>query len=120
MTQIRRMRAFWLQNEPMRPIAFLPAVFVVACAAFPAGANANGRALYEEKGCMACHSPDKRVVGPAYSEVARKYKPLPDGEERIVDSILNGSAKKWGSIRMYPNLVTKEEAQQLAAWILTL
>ena len=104
----------------MRPIAFLPAVFVVAFAAFPAGANANGRALYEEKGCMACHSPDKRVVGPAYSEVARKYKPLPDGEERIVDSILNGSAKKWGSIRMYPNLVTKEEAQQLAAWILTL
>ena len=104
----------------MRPVAVLPAAILAACAAFPAGANANGRALYEEKGCMACHSPDKRVVGPAYSEVARKYKPLPDGQERIVDSILNGSAKKWGSIRMYPNGVTKEEAQQLAAWILTL
>ena len=86
----------------------------------PAAANAAGRALYEEKGCMSCHSPEKRVVGPAYSEVARKYKAMPDAQDRIVDSILNGSAKKWGSIRMYPNLVTKEEAQQLAAWILTL
>ena len=91
-----------------------------AFAALPAAAQTGGQALYEEKGCMACHAPDKRVVGPAYSDVARKYKPMPDGEERIVDSILNGSAKKWGSIRMYPNLVTKEEAQQLAAWILTL
>lgn len=102
----------------MKPLAFLAARFLLACAAIPA--HATGEALYQEKGCMACHAPDKRVVGPAYAEVARKYRPMPDGQDRIVDSILNGSAKKWGSIRMYPNLVTKEEAQQLAAWILTL
>ncbi|HEX4764135.1 MAG TPA: c-type cytochrome [Usitatibacter sp.] len=100
----------------MKPV-LLPSALLLACAAMPAQANEE---LYREKGCMACHAPDKRVVGPAYSEVARKYRPMPDGEQRIVDSILNGSAKKWGPIRMYPNLVTKEEAQQLAAWILTL
>jgi cytochrome c len=86
-------------------------------AALPAGAS---EALYREKSCPACHEVKKRVVGPAYEDVARKYRAMPDGQERIVDSILNGSAKKWGSIRMYPNGVTPEEARQLAAWILTL
>lgn len=100
----------------MKPV-LLSCLLLLACAALPAQAS---EALYREKGCMGCHAPDKRVVGPAYAEVARKYRALPDGQERIIDSILNGSAKKWGSIRMYPNLVTKEEAQQLAQWILTL
>ena len=99
--------------KPIPPIA----AALLALAALPAHAT---EALYREKGCMACHQPDKRVVGPAYSDVAKKYRALPDGQERIVDSILNGSARKWGSIRMYPNGVTREEAKQLAAWILTL
>jgi len=115
--QIRRERDPRIKMELMRLASLLAAALL---ASLPVAAQANGRSLYEEKGCMACHSPEKRVVGPAYAEVARKYRPLPDGQERIVDSILNGSVKKWGSIRMYPNLVTKEEAQQLAAWILTL
>ena len=99
----------------MRKGSALPLLLVLG--AFPAQAT---EALYREKACPACHAIDKRVVGPAYTDVARKYRPMPDGQARIVDSILNGSAKKWGSIRMYPNGVTEEEARQLAAWILTL
>lgn len=99
----------------MRRLA--PALFLAAAAAIPADAS---EALFREKACPACHDIKKRVVGPAYEEVARKYRLMPDGQDRIVDSILNGSAKKWGSIRMYPNGVTPEEAKQLAAWILTL
>jgi len=100
----------------MRSVALAVCVLALGVA-LPVRAS---EALYREKSCPACHEVKKRVVGPAYEEVARKYRPMPDGEARIVDSILNGSAKKWGSIRMYPNGVTPEEARQLAAWILTL
>ena len=99
----------------MRLASCLPVTAVLAV--LPAQAT---EALYREKACPACHEINKRVVGPAYTEVAKKYRPMSDGQARIMDSILNGSAKKWGSIRMYPNGVTPEEARQLAAWILTL
>jgi cytochrome c len=99
----------------MRRASILQIALVLA--ALPAHAT---EALYREKGCMACHDTRTRVVGPAYSDVAKKYRPMPDGQARIVDSILNGSAKKWGPVRMYPNGVSEEEARQLAAWILTL
>jgi cytochrome c len=89
----------------------------MAAAAFPATAD---MALATAKGCTACHSVDKKLVGPPYKDVAKKYKAEKDGATTMVGSILKGSQGKWGPIPMPPNKVTEDEAKKLAAWILTL
>ena len=86
-------------------------------AAAPALAD---EALAKAKGCTACHSITGKLVGPAYKEVAKKYKPDKDAAATMVTSVLNGSSGKWGAIPMPPNKVSEAEAKQLAAWILSL
>jgi cytochrome c len=92
---------------------------VLIAAAAPAVA-ADELALAKAKGCTACHDVGKKVVGPGYNDVAKKYKAAADGQATMVGSILKGSQGKWGPIPMPPNKVTEEEAKKLAAWILTL
>jgi cytochrome c len=77
-------------------------------------------ALAASMGCTACHDVKKKVVGPAYADVAKKYKADKAGAATMVGSILKGSQGKYGPVPMPPNKVTEEEAKKLAAWILTL
>ena len=98
---------------------------LLACAALTAGAGAPpaaraDMALAQAKGCTACHDVAKKVLGPAYADVAKKYKADAGGKSTMVSSILKGSQGKWGPVPMPANKVTEEEAQKLAAWILTL
>lgn len=78
------------------------------------------KALADSKGCFACHDINRKKVGPAFSEVARKYAGKEEAEKSIVSSIIKGSMGKWGSIPMPPQNVTEEEAKELALWILNL
>ncbi len=73
-------------------------------------------ALANAKACMACHSVDNKLIGPAYKEVAAKG----EGAEVLAASIKNGSSGKWGPVPMPANHVTDEEAALLAAWIASL
>jgi cytochrome c len=86
-------------------------------AAAPAAAD---EALAKAKGCTACHSVDKKLVGPAYKDVAKKYKGDAKAADTMVASILKGSQGKFGPVPMPPNKVTEEEAKKLAAWIRSL
>jgi cytochrome c len=97
--------------------AALAASLALLAAALPAAAS---EALAKEKGCTACHAVDKKVIGPAYKDVAKKYKADKGGQATMVASILKGSNGKYGPIPMPPNKVTEDEAKKLAAWILTL
>ena len=97
-------------------IAALATVLPLASAA-PAFAD---EALAKGKGCTACHDVKKKMVGPAYADVAKKYKGDAKGQETMVNSILKGSQGKWGPIPMPPNKVTDAEAKKLAAWVLSL
>ena len=79
-------------------------------------------ALAQSKNCMACHAMDKRLVGPSYKDVARKY--APDGGaavDKLVQNVLKGGSGVWGVVPMPPNAgVNDAEARKLVAWILTL
>jgi len=77
-------------------------------------------ALADSKGCFACHDINRKKVGPAYVEVAKRYAGKEDAVEELVRSITKGSMGKWGSIPMTPQPVSKEEAEKLARWILSL
>ncbi len=88
-----------------------------ALIASPAFANAD---LAQKKNCMACHAVDKKIIGPAYKEVAEKYAGQKDAADKIADKIVKGSKDVWGPVPMPANAqVSAAEAKQLATWILT-
>jgi len=85
----------------------------------PALAADDGEALFKSKPCSACHAVETKLVGPAFKEVAAKYSGQPDAQAKLVKSITEGSQGKWGAMPMPPNVVTMEEANTLAAWVLS-
>jgi len=91
----------------------------LVAAFLPAAAHASAE-LAASKACLACHSTDKKLIGPAFKDVAAKYKGSPDGEKQMVRSILEGSSGKWGPIPMPANRVSEAEAGALARWVLSL
>ena len=70
-------------------------------------------------GCLSCHKPDAKVVGPAYKDVRAKYLHDPDAIEKIVDQIRHGGTGKWGTTVMPPfTAVSDADAKRLAEWIM--
>ena len=73
---------------------------------------------------MSCHQVDKKVVGPAYKDVAAKYKGQKDAAAYLTERILKGSVPgkgNWGAIPMPANpQVSADEAKQLATWVLSI
>lgn len=93
------------------------ALAAAALLAGPAFANAD---LAQKKNCLACHTVDKKLVGPAYKEVAAKYAGQKDAAAKLAAKIKSGGTGVWGQVPMPPNPVTDAEAKQLADWVLTL
>ncbi|MCJ8170841.1 c-type cytochrome [Atopomonas sediminilitoris] len=95
----------------------LPLMAAAALLSQPAIAE-EGEALFKTKNCVACHSVDAKLVGPAFKEVAAKYAGQADAADVLAASIKNGQNGKWGPIPMPPNNVTEEQAKVLANWVL--
>ncbi|WP_088278875.1 c-type cytochrome [Ideonella sp. A 288] len=95
------------------------AALIVAMAAVVAGPAFASADLAQKKNCMACHAIDKKLVGPAYKEVAAKYAGQKDAAAKLADKIQKGGTGVWGQVPMPPNQVTADEAKALAAWVLT-
>nr|AGB68885.1 cytochrome c [Polaromonas sp. GM1] len=95
----------------------VPVVLVLVSLPVPSFANL---ALAQKNACMACHAVDKKVLGPAYVDVAAKYKGQKDAEAALVSSIKKGGSGKWGAIPMpAQNNLSDADAKALAKWILT-
>ena len=77
-------------------------------------------ALATSKNCMACHAADKKLVGPAYKDVAAKYAGQKDAVDELAAKIIKGGSGVWGPVPMPANAqVNEAEAKKLAAWVLT-
>ncbi|MBN9357217.1 c-type cytochrome [Herbaspirillum huttiense] len=94
---------------------------LVAGSAISAEAMANAQ-LAKSKNCMACHSVDAKIVGPAFKEVAKKYNGQKDAEAKLTQKVLNGGGGVWGAVAMPANKgqVTEAEAKELVKWVLSL
>lgn len=91
---------------------------IAALAALPAHAQ---EALAKKHNCLACHSVDKKVVGPAYKDVAAKYRNDKAAEAKLVEKVKKGGAGVWGQIPMPPNsAVPDADVKALVHWILSL
>lgn len=95
------------------------ALIAVAAASVAAPALANAD-LAQKKNCMACHSVDKKVIGPGFKDVASKYAGQKDAADTLAGKILKGGSGAWGQVPMPANpQVNEAEAKQLAAWVLS-
>ena len=97
------------------------ALFVLAALAAVSAPTLADQALAQSKNCMACHAVDKKLVGPAYKEVALKYAGQKDAADKLAVKIQKGGAGVWGPVPMPANpQVSEAEAKKLAAWVLSL
>jgi cytochrome c len=88
----------------------------LAVASGPVFAQAE---LAKQKNCMACHAVDKKLVGPAYKDVAAKYKADKDAATKLAKKIREGGVGVWGQVPMPANpQVNDAEATSLAKWVL--
>jgi cytochrome c len=79
----------------------------------------EGADLAKAKNCLTCHAVDKKLVGPAYKDVAAKYKGDKAAPAALAAKVKAGGKGVWGEIPMPPNNVTDDEAKKLVAWVLT-
>ncbi|MFN3610922.1 c-type cytochrome [Tepidimonas sp.] len=78
---------------------------------------AAAKALAQKNACMGCHAVDKKLVGPAYKDVAAKYKGMNPAE--LAASIKKGGAGKWGPVPMPAQAALGDnDAKLLAEWVL--
>ena len=78
-------------------------------------------ALAKSKNCMACRSIEKKLVGPSYKDVAKKYAGQKDAEATLVTHVMKGSKGVWGPVPMPANAnVNEAEAKQLVTWVMSL
>jgi cytochrome c len=92
-----------------------------APAAVAAGTDSRSdpQALATKTGCMACHGVDKAIVGPAFKEIAVKYKGDPGTEAKLAEKVQKGGSGVWGSTPMPPNpQLKREEIGRLIKWVL--
>ena len=94
-------------------------VLVLSLALIAPAAFAN-QELATKKMCMNCHGIDKKIVGPAYKDVAAKYAKDKDAYKKLAEKIQKGGSGVWGQVAMPPNAVTPAEAETLAKWVLTI
>jgi len=77
-------------------------------------------ALATSKNCMTCHSVDKKVLGPAFKDVAAKYAGDKTAADKLAQKVMKGGSGVWGAVPMPSNpQVSEAEAKKLVAWVLS-
>lgn len=75
--------------------------------------------LAQKNACLACHAVDKKLVGPSYQDISKKYAGQKDAEAMLAASIKKGGSGKWGPIPMPAQAALSEaDAKTLAVWVL--
>jgi len=105
----------WLLNIAL-------AAGLATAAAQSIAADAGAQALAEKSGCLACHSVDKKILGPAYKDVAAKYKGDKAAEARLIEKVKAGGSGAWGTMPMPANSPRVKDAdiKTLVQWVLAL
>jgi cytochrome c len=86
------------------------------------GAQAQSQEkLAQASGCMTCHAIDKKIIGPSYKDVAKKYRNDKTAETKLFQKVKQGGKGVWGEVPMPPNAHVKDQdIKTLVHWILSL
>jgi len=107
-------------NKQLRTTLLLP---LLAAALFinTTSHAADGGAIVKKARCVACHAVDTKRVGPAYKDVAAKYKGDTKAPAQLFDKVRNGGSGNWGQVPMLAHPADKMSDDDLTAaisWIL--
>lgn len=101
-----------------KQIVLAASALLVTAGAHAVDATA-AKALATKSACLTCHAADKKIVGPAYKDVAAKHKGQADAEAKVMARIKSGGTGMYGPIPMPPQPTLKDdELKLLAAWVL--
>lgn len=102
----------------MKAVVMTAATALILSVAGVASAN---QGLAQKNACMSCHGVDKKIVGPAFKEVAAKYKGDKGAAAKLAETVKKGGKGNWGQIPMPPNPQVKDdELNKIVEWILSL
>ncbi len=106
-----------MKAVPMIELRCLAAVLALLLAPWDAFASAE---LARDKNCVACHSAERRMIGPPYKDIAGRYANDDATVRTLSQRIIEGTAGNWGQMPMpaQPD-VSQEQAEALARWILS-
>lgn len=97
----------------------------MALVAFTLSTTAGAdEALAQKSGCFACHRVDSKLVGPAFKEVAAKYRGDAGALDRLTAKVKGGSKRGeplvWGTMAMPPSPAPEADVRKVVEWVLTL
>jgi len=103
------------RNAVVGPVA--AAAALLAAMAFPAAAQEE---LLKKYACLSCHAVDHKLVGPAYKDVADKYRGDKDAAQKLKQKVKRGGSGVWGQIPMPPNpTVPDADLVKMITWVLS-
>lgn len=95
-------------------------VIAAAALALTAGAASADEAMAKKNNCTGCHQMAKKVVGPSWQDIAKKYKGDAKAADHLEHVIVKGGKGVWGPVPMAPQPKSAGDAKELTAWILSL
>ena len=82
---------------------------------------AEGKTLVDASDCKTCHHPVNKIIGPAHTEVAKKYEFTEANVKMLADKIIKGGSGVWGEIVMNPHpTLSQTDAEKMARYVLSL
>jgi len=105
----------------MKSIAIALAAAAVLSYGLEARAASAAEDLAKTSGCLACHTVDKKLIGPSYKDIANKYRSDKGAQANLEKKVKEGGKGVWGDIPMTPNAHIKDaDIKTIVAWILTI
>jgi cytochrome c len=110
-------------NKQLRTTLLLPLLAAATFATTMPAHATDGEAAVKKARCIACHAVDTKRVGPAYKDVAAKYKGDAKAPGVLFDKVRHGGSGNWGQVPMIPHPADKISDEELKAaihWVLSL
>jgi cytochrome c len=115
------MRAFFREPEGVNMKLAATVLAFAGLVAANAVQAESGEDLIKKSGCSACHTNEKKMVGPAYNDVSAKYKGDAGAAAKLAEKVKKGGSGVWGQVPMPPNPQVKDDdIKTMIAYILSL
>ena len=99
--------------------ASLALMAIASAAHADAKDNPAAKELANKSGCLSCHDMGTKIIGPAFVQIAEKYRGQADAKATLVKKVKEGGKGVWGRIPMPPHEQLKDsDAAILVGWIL--
>jgi cytochrome c len=81
----------------------------------------QGESLVKASDCKTCHHATNKIIGPAHTDVAKKYEFTEANVKLLADKIIKGGAGVWGEIPMTAHAdISQADAEKMARYVLSL